>query len=122
MTEKDYFNSMGVNYSELLHRFSNDGRIMKFLGMMLTDNSFPMLKSAIEQKNQEAAFRAAHTLKGVALNLGLSHLSNSASELTEVLRSSCLDTEKSNLLFEQVSKDYDNVISCIKMLLQSKDY
>ena len=34
----------------------------------------------------EAAFRGAHTLKGVAANLGLTGLQKTSSELTEALR------------------------------------
>lgn len=38
------------------------------------------------QGNCEAAFRAAHTLKGVSANLGFTQLCASASQLTELLR------------------------------------
>ena len=44
------------------------------------------LQEALEQQNTETAFRAAHTLKGVAVNLGFTRLYHAAAALTEVLQ------------------------------------
>lgn len=44
------------------------------------------LESAINSQDWEAAFRAAHTLKGVAQNLGFQRLYLSSTALTEALR------------------------------------
>ncbi|MDD6903197.1 MAG: Hpt domain-containing protein, partial [Eubacteriales bacterium] len=57
-----------------------------------------------EAGDEEAAFRAAHTLKGVAKNLGFSDLGESASVLTEVLRNRTFDG--ASPLFEKVKSDY----------------
>ena len=46
----------------------------------------PDLEAGIDCGDPEAAVRAAHTLKGVALNLHLSPLAEKASTLTEILR------------------------------------
>ena len=39
----------------------------------------------------ELAFRAAHTLKGVCMNLGFDHLYNPSFEITESLRTGNLE-------------------------------
>ncbi len=53
---------------------------MKFLD----DNSYANLKEAIAAGNVEEAFRAAHTLKGVCLNLGFDNLYKASSAITEI--------------------------------------
>lgn len=50
------------------------------------DTSWGSLESAIHSQDWEAAFRAAHTLKGVAQNLGFQKLYLSSTALTEALR------------------------------------
>ena len=44
------------------------------------------LKTAVNNNDWEKAFLAVHTLKGMALNLGLSALASASSNLTEELR------------------------------------
>ena len=66
------------------------------------------------KKDYETAFRAMHTLKGVAVNLGFTALYNVSSALTEKLRSQ----EYDNLdgLIADVKKQYDIVIEAIAAL------
>lgn len=65
-------------------------------------------------KDYETAFRAMHTLKGVAVNLGFTALYNVSNALTEKLRSQ----EYDNLdgLITDVKKQYDIVIEAIAAL------
>ena len=70
----------------------SDGESENVLGLRYAvidpdyDPCFSDLKTALSRRDTEAAFRAAHTLKGVAQNLGFSDLQRTASELTEALR------------------------------------
>ena len=43
---------------------------------------------------RSAAFRAAHTLKGVAANMGLLRMQEAASALTEALRAGDMDSAR----------------------------
>lgn len=72
------------------------------------------LKNPGLKKDYETAFRAMHTLKGVAVNLGFTALYNVSSALTEKLRSQ----EYDNLdgLIADVKKQYDIVIEAIAAL------
>lgn len=63
-----------------------DSMIEKFVNKFPKDPTFAALKQAVEGEDWAAAFSAAHTLKGVALNLAFQTLGNEASELTEMLR------------------------------------
>ena len=75
--------------------------------------AFALIKRiTIEAKDGERAFRAAHTLKGVCINLGFDRLYNVSAELTEKLRGR--EIEESEELFEQVEKEYYALIAVLK--------
>ena len=61
--------------------------------MFPADKSLSELNKAINDGDYKAAFIAAHTLKGVSLNLGLTPISEISSDITEILRSgNCADS------------------------------
>ena len=115
MTLSEFYNSLGESLEEVLERLRMESRIAKYLGLFLNDPSFNELEEAFAAKDAKTAFRAAHTLKGVAANLGLNKLSSSSSELTEDLRP-CEFTANSQVLLEKVEADYTAAIEGIKQL------
>lgn len=119
MDVKDCYRELEGNYDDALSRLMNDTLIEKFLKKFLNDDSFKKLSMAIETKDCHEAFVAAHTLKGVCLNLGLTRLSESASVITEYLRNhenKIIDDNKLSELFLSVSKDYSRTVSVIEKL------
>lgn len=78
--------SIGGDYGEAKARFQNDERIVRFLNMFPGDDSMQNLTNAMNTGDTTTAFRAVHTLKGVALNLGLGSLAHASSQMTEALR------------------------------------
>lgn len=70
MTLKECYDALGGNYEDTVRRLYNEKLVEKFLFKFEEDPSFENLKKALEEENLEAAFRAAHTLKGVAQNMG----------------------------------------------------
>ena len=86
------------------------GRInlLKFLD----DPSFQNLKDALDSKDVETAFRAAHTLKGVCLNLGFDNLYPSSKDLTELLRAGSMDGYED--LFVEVEKEYNRTCEALR--------
>lgn len=77
----------GADVEGTLHRFMGNGALfLKFLLKFKDDQNFVLLRNSIERKDYEEAFKAAHTLKGVSANLGLTPICDSASKLTELLR------------------------------------
>ena len=103
MTIRECYEKTGSDYENILKRFA-----LKFL----KDGSFSDLKNALEAKDGERAFRAAHTLKGVCINLGFDRLYNVSAELTEKLRGR--EIEESEELFEQVEKEYYALTAVLK--------
>ena len=87
MNVRECYEIMNADYEEVKRRFLSDSRIRRFALLFLKDASMTDLRAAMEKKDCESAFQAAHTLKGVCLNLGFSGLLAPVSEITELLRS-----------------------------------
>lgn len=112
MTLNEFYNSIGGNLDEVVSHLLKEERILKYVLLFPKDTSFSTLEDAFAANNASEAFRAAHTLKGVALNLGFGNLARSSSELTENLRPGSF-TEKSQELFQRVADNYLAVKSSI---------
>lgn len=77
----------GVDYSGALHRFLNkEEMLVMFLKKYNEDTSVDTIKEMSANGDYEAAFKAAHTLKGLAGNLGITSVQSIASDITEQLR------------------------------------
>ncbi len=87
MTVQELYNAIGGNYKEAEERLMSEKFISKYIVKYLDDKSFDNLISQWNgERNEELLFRAAHTLKGVCLNLALSNLSQIAEPITENFR------------------------------------
>ena len=117
MTVQECYNAIGGDYQDALRRLGADERIKKFLLMFIKDHNFSDLKTALAQDDYEAAFMAAHTIKGIALNLGLTTLAAVDSELTEILRHQ-RQTENLTALFRQVEANYKQIYQSVNELLE----
>ena len=108
MNINECYQAMGADYEEVFGRLRNERLITKFVLKFPGDPSFSQLQSTLEEKNVEEAFRAAHTLKGVAQNLGFT------ATLTEVLRAGNLP-EDDNMM-NAVAKEYERTVAAIEQL------
>ena len=86
----------------------------KFLLKFLDDKSYADLERTLSEGDYKEAFRAAHTLKGVCLNLGFTELYKVSAELTEVLRGR--ETAGSDELYAQVKEQYTTLTDAIREL------
>lgn len=116
MTVKECYDNMKANYDEAFSRLRSDDRIKKFLLKVLNDPSYDLLIESMQNKKVEEAFRAAHTIKGICLNLAITGLGYSASVLTEALRGRKEYGADLEPLLQKVKKDYSLTTVCIKML------
>ena len=86
-TFKEIFEEYGADYQKTIARFmGNDKMYMKFLGMLFQDPSMEKLGQALKDKDYGEAFTAAHTLKGVTANMGLTPLFDRVCAIVEPLR------------------------------------
>ena len=86
MDLKELYDQIGGNYQETISRLPSEPMVKKFVLKYPADPTYAQLQAAIAQKDWETAFRAAHTLKGVAQNLGFDRLYTAVFALTEQLR------------------------------------
>ena len=75
----------------------NEALYLRLVGSVPGESRFDDLAKALEARDYDAAFDAAHALKGVLGNLSLTPLFDKASEITELLRSRT-DMDYSSLL------------------------
>ncbi|MCR5650386.1 MAG: Hpt domain-containing protein [Lachnospiraceae bacterium] len=75
----------------------NEALYLRLVGSVKDEPGFDALKDAIEKKDLDKAFDAAHALKGVLGNLSLTPLYDAVSGITEMLRART-DTDYSELL------------------------
>lgn len=112
MKIRECYEQMGADYDNVLSRLGSDAMVERFALKFLQEKTFDNLKVAIEKKDAEEAFRAAHTLKGICLNLGFDNLFTVSSELTEKLRPRTL--EGSEELLQKVQEQYDITVQALK--------
>lgn len=86
MTLARFYESLGGSLPAVLARIPSEAMVRKFARMYAGDTSCDELEAAVERSDWAAAFLAAHTLKGVAQNLGFAQLACAADALTEHLR------------------------------------
>lgn len=117
MTVKECYERLEGDYEGTMARMMKEERIQKFLILFLADTSYQSLLDNMEAGNIDEAFRAAHTLKGVTINLGLSKLNRASFEITEALRAK--DMEMAKGFLPDVKDNYEETIAVIKELQQA---
>ncbi len=85
----------GIDVEEALGRvLGSESLLERLLGKFLEDGSFSALREALAAGDSQAAFSAAHTLKGVAGNLSMTALYGVVSRQVEELRAGRLDAAR----------------------------
>lgn len=114
MTLETFYKTVGGDLAATTARLGSAAMAERFLRMFTGDDSFATLAEAMGAEDVQRAFRAAHTLKGVAANLGLERLRETASALTEALRAGNLQEAKG--LFPPTEEAYRQVCAGIGAL------
>lgn len=119
MTLEECYNKLQGNYVEAKNRLMNDRLIDRFILKFPDDQSMSALREMVEAGDNAAAFRAVHTLKGVAANLAFTQLFKDAYNLTEQLRD--LKSDPDPELFQALTVSYELVIATLKEYEASKN-
>lgn len=109
---------MGMDVDNTVKRFmGNETLYLKFLNKFQADQSVASIRQHIAEQNAEEAFKSAHTLKGVAANLGLDPIAQYASDIVELLRGktqfSEVDTDRLNTLNGELKDKYEALIKLL---------
>ena len=114
MTIQEFYIAIGGDFEDVKHRLMTEKLITRFVMKFPGDPSMHQLRDALAQDDKEVAFRAVHTLKGVAANLSFTQLQKAASDLTEQLRPK---TEAADpILYNKVEETYRQTIDAIKQI------
>ena len=81
MTLERLYREAGGDLAGTVARLGGEERVERFLQLLAGDDTFAML-------------RAAHTLKGVAANMGLLRMQEASSALAEALRAGDMDSAR----------------------------
>ncbi len=113
MDTRRFYESLNENFDAVAARFGSTDMVGRFALKFAGDPSFDELKLWLGNRDGKQAFRAAHTLKGVAATLGFDRLAAAASALTESLRGGEI-TDEAQPLYEKVEAEYERVIAALK--------
>ena len=117
MTLHECYRAFGGDLQEVLLRLPSERLILKLLRKFPEDPSMAQLAAAIPAGDHETAFRCAHNMKGLCLNLGFPALLESSCALTEALRPGTPFREDTvSSLLEKTREDYETVCNAIAQL------
>ncbi|MBQ5320091.1 MAG: Hpt domain-containing protein [Oscillospiraceae bacterium] len=89
-TQNNLFTALreiGVDVDGTISRFMNNSEIyVKFLARFPDEDRITPIHEAIAEKDYEKLLAAAHKLKGVSANLGMTNLSGKAAEIVTKVR------------------------------------
>lgn len=111
MTLKELYAKLHGNYDDAISRLMNETLMDRFVKRFPADPSMQTLLDKIAEGNCPEAFRAVHTLKGVAANLGFTELQQNASNLTEQMRDEVSPADPQ--LLAKVQESYKLVIDSL---------
>ena len=100
MITLDKLREFGADVDEGLARcYGNEALYLRLVGKVEDEPNFARLRDAIASGDKDAAFEAAHAIKGALGNLSLTPMTDMVSEITELLRAK-QDADYDTLLAE----------------------
>lgn len=108
MQVREFYKDLGEDFEEVFERIGNEQWIEKYLKKFATEAYHKKLDEAIAEQSWSEAFKMAHSIKGLAMNLGLSRLAKLSSELCEPMRAGAPTIDIAPL-HEVVDAEYDRV-------------
>lgn len=98
---KEQMIESGFDYDNAVYRFlGNEQMYHKFLKKLLEDTCYEQIVQGVVNSCAADVFTAAHTLKGVAANLGITPVQQLSSQITEATR----DKANTDVDFEQIKQ------------------
>ena len=119
LTLRECYLLAGESYDDLLSRLGCDENIIyNAVKEFMLDLHYIRLLRAIENRDTETAFKAAHTMKGISANLGFTKMYSAFSLVTEELRSG--NIEKAAELMTRATDEYQKIIAALKRCMFDK--
>lgn len=119
MKLEEFYQNISVDYNDVLKRLLRKPLVLKYLNMFLKDQTYVQLKEALQNQQGEEAFRHAHTLKGLCLNLELKSIVPSIVQLTDDLRNHEITSQVEDE-FVEFSKQFESLCLQIQEVLKEE--
>lgn len=115
MDVRSLYQAIGVDFDDVLALLRKEDRVKLYLVQTMGDPAFAALDEAMAGGDYEAAFRAAHTIKGMGMNLMLKPMTEAAIELVECLRGGldAGDEERADALYRQLKESCDYLAALV---------
>lgn len=117
MTVKECYSKMGGDYNNVLSRFYDEAMIKRLLGRFIDHTSFRALEQAMTEGDTQAAFNAAHTLRGVCQSLSVTQLCGTLDSITEALRGGNIAAAATDM--DKAKREYDVTLSAIHACMEN---
>lgn len=114
MTVFEGYCALGGDVRSDIYQSLSEKMLFKFLKKLTEDEQMQVLEQAILAKDRDTAYAAAHTLKGVALNLSISRLSHPLCGLTDALRAGF--PQNADALFQEVKTEFEYTVKVINLI------
>lgn len=115
MTIRECYLIMDADYEDVISRLMNDRLVLKYNKKFAASDDYSNLVKALEDKDYALAFRMAHNLKGISLNLGFSGLFTVCNEMCDELREGEPQNDVMPML-DAITVKYQQVIEGIKLM------
>lgn len=121
MTVKEVYETLNEDYGEVFDRIGNDRFINKYLKKFITEDYNMGLVKAYDVKDWDEIYRMVHTMKGLALNLGLARLASITTAMCSVIKGKTdrlaqEDVDEFNNMYEEYKKEYSQIESVLILL------
>lgn len=115
MNLQELYEKIESDYNTVLARFCNEESLLnRFVQSFPTDPTYQNLTNAVISHDNAGIEMQAHTLKGVAGNLGFNRLQDACSDVVSCIRKNMLDTLPDN--YEKLKQEYELIINKINMM------
>ncbi len=105
----------GVDVTGVMDRFlNNEALLERFMRKFRDDQNYKKLLAAVEEKDNDKAFAAAHTLKGVSGNLSLIALQKKVGEQCEMFRAGRF--EEGAAMMGAVTEEYERITEALNKI------
>ena len=115
MTVECFYNVVGGNYQKIIQNLRQDDKVVRFARMFLEDPSYQELAMAMDNADYQAAFAAAHKLKGICQNMYFDRMFRIVNDITEGLRNGA-DIPMAEALMPQLEDIYQLTVESIREL------
>lgn len=115
MENQEILEEIGIDLDSTLSRFGgNQALLLKFLKRFPEDPNFPAIGQAMELGDLQEVERAAHTLKGVAGNLGMAGLFGLCNDMVQKVRRG--EADGLEALYSEAKQEYERILAGIVRL------